>query len=85
KPIPQGFKMLALCKHGYTYGFMFTSWVDKFSDLHRNLYNGPTVFQLIMLLPYLNYRFVLYCDNYFSNIPLFKVLQEYSIAACRIT
>ncbi|PWW71596.1 hypothetical protein C7212DRAFT_54518, partial [Tuber magnatum] len=26
--------------------------------------------------------FILYCDNYFSNIPLFKALREYSIVAC---
>jgi len=95
KPIPQGFKMLALCERGYTYAFMFTSRVDRFSDLQRGLYNGPSqqalsptssaVFQLMMSLPYTNYRFVLYCDNYFSNIPLFKALREYSIAACGTT
>ena len=92
KPIPQGFKMLALCERGYTYAFMFTSRVDKFSDLKDSLYQGqskqilsPTshaVFQLMMSLPYTTHRFILYCDNYFSNIPLFKALREYSIAAC---
>ena len=95
KPIPQGFKMLPLCEHGYTYAFMFTSRVEKFSDLQRSLYNGPSqqalsptssaVFQLMMSLPYEHNRFVLYCDNYFSNIPLFKALREYSIAACGTT
>lgn len=92
KPIPQGFKMLALCERGYTYAFMFTSRVDKFSDLKDSLYQGPSkqslsptshaVFQLMMSLPYTTHRFILYCDNYFSNIPLFKALREYSIAAC---
>lgn len=95
KPIPQGFNMLALYECGYTYAFMFTSWVDKFSDFQRNLYNGssqqvlsPTssaVFQLMMSLLYAQYRFVLYCDNCVSNIPLFKAVREYSIAACWTT
>lgn len=33
-------------------------------------------------LPYKNYHFTLYCDNYFLNIPLFQVLREYGIGAC---
>ena len=92
KPIPQGFKMLALCERGYTYAFMFTSRVDNISDLNDSLYQGqskqilsPTshaVFQLMSALPYTTHRFILYCDNYFSNIPLFKAVHEYSIAAC---
>jgi len=35
-----------------------------------------------MSLPYTTIRFILYCDNYFSNIPIFKAFREYSIAAC---
>lgn len=90
KPIPQGYKMLALCECGYTYAFMFTSSVDSFTDLNNNLYTGtqklsPTsraVFQLVMSLSFRFFRFILYCDNYFSYIPLFTALREYSIAAC---
>ena len=42
KPIPQEFKMAALSDYGYTYAFMFTSRIDKFSDLQKSLYNGPS-------------------------------------------
>jgi hypothetical protein len=81
--------MLALCERGYTYSFMFTSRVDGFTDL-LHIYQGsqhlsPTsyaVFQLMTTLPYSSHRFTLYCDNYFSNIPLFKALREYHIGAC---
>ena len=95
KPIPQGYKILALCEREYTNSFIFTSWLDKFSNLNRTLYNGPSrqnlsptshaVFQLVSALPYITYRFILYTDNYFSNIPLFKALREYSIGACGTT
>jgi len=40
------------------------------------------VIQLCLTLPYQTHRFVLYCDNYFSNIPLFHILRSYGIAAC---
>jgi len=90
KPIPQGYKMLSLCKRGYTFSFLFTSRVDKFYHLNI-LYDRPSrqslsptswaVFQLLSSLPSQSHRFILYCDNYFSNIPLFIALREYSIAA----
>jgi len=40
KPIPDGFKILALCKHGYTYSFMYTSRVDQFSGHRYSLQNA---------------------------------------------
>lgn len=89
KPIPQGYKMLAVCEHGYTFSFMFTSQSESFSDI-LDIYQGPqalsptskAVFQLATTLPAQRFRFTLYCDNYFSNIPLFTALREYSISAC---
>jgi len=89
KPIPQGYKMLAICEHGYTFSFMFTSQSESFSDI-LDIYQGtqslsPTskaVFQLATTLPAQRFRFTLYCDNYFSNIPLFTALREYNISAC---
>jgi hypothetical protein len=160
KPIPEGYKILALCERGYTYSFMYTSRVDSFSDLRmpekplesrshgppttvgiqiagvqtsgvQGVQSGPgnqttssvqsapgnqttprvqsapreqaagvqarpsigespslsktsrAVLQMCLELPYQTRRFVLYCDNYFSNIPLFSVLRAYGIAACR--
>lgn len=90
KPIPKGYKVFALCERGYTYSFMFSSRLDSFSNLDSNLYLGDqrlsatshTVFQLVMSLPVQSHRFILYCDNYFSNIPLFVALREYMVAAC---
>jgi len=32
KPIPLGYKVLALAERGYTFGFIFTSRVESFSD-----------------------------------------------------
>lgn len=89
KPIPQGYKMLALCEHGYTFSFMFTSNSESISDM-LSLYHGverlsttsQAVFQLATTLPAQLFRFTLYCDNYFSNIPLFTALLEYQISAC---
>ncbi|PWW78006.1 hypothetical protein C7212DRAFT_175804 [Tuber magnatum] len=93
KPIPQGYKMLALCEKGYTFSFLFTSCIDKFYYFN-NLYNvvnsqslsstSCTVFQLLSSLPSQTYHFILYCNNYFSDFPLFIVLWEYSIATCSI-
>jgi len=40
------------------------------------------VLRLATALPYQQYRFILYCDNYFSNIPLFQALRYLQIAAC---
>jgi hypothetical protein len=92
KPIPEGYKIMALCEKGYTYAFMYTSRVDSFSDLRapvQPIANGPSisntsrsVLQMCLQLPYQHHRFVLYCDNYFSNIPLFSILRYYGIAAC---
>ena len=74
KPIPEGFKILALCEHGYTYSFMYTSRVDQFSgprhnlpqalpnpEEGNNLHLSPTshaVFSLATQLPYQQYRFL---------------------------
>lgn len=92
KPTPEGYKIFALCEKGYIYSFLYTSRVDSFTDLHlevQPLVNGPTlcktsraVLQMCLQLPYNSHRFILYCDNYFSNIPLFTTLRQFGIAAC---
>jgi len=40
------------------------------------------VFGLCAQLQPLIHRFILFCDNYFSNIALFEALREFRIAAC---
>jgi len=86
-PIAEGYKVLALCQHGYTFSFMFTSNSESISNM-LSLYHGvarlsttsQTVFQLATTLPAHHFGFTLYCDNYFSNIPLFAALREYPIS-----
>jgi len=86
KPIPEGYKVLAMAEHGYTYSFIFTSRICSFSGL-MSYYTGPlslspTVLQLLIPLPFRIHRFILYCNNYFSNFPLFEALREFGIGAC---
>ena len=90
KPTPQGYKILALCDHGYTYSFIFTSRTNSFAELNSYLYSGqvklsPTsqaVYQLAYTLPSQQFSFTIYMDNYFSNIRLFHALRERHIGAC---
>jgi hypothetical protein len=84
KPTPEGYKILALCEHGYTYDFLFTSRVEKTpaSEPVRGLNAiGNQVWQLVKSLP-ANRAFNVYMDNYFSSIPLFKHLRDNNIGAC---
>jgi hypothetical protein len=92
KLIPKGYKTIALCERGYTWDFVFTSRVDSFTGLHPvhmfGLHLSATsqgLLQMCLSLPYEQYQFVFFCDNYFSNIPLFHVLRRYKISACRTT
>jgi len=90
KPIPQGYKVLALCDHGYTYSFLFTSRADSFAELNSHLYSGPlklsptscAVYQLACTLPINQFFFTIYMDNYFTNILLLKALRDRGIGAC---
>jgi len=53
-PIKQGYKIFALCSHGYTYGFLWYSVSQGIADLIRLDHLTPTasgVFQLAKLLP----------------------------------
>jgi len=90
KPIPQGYKVLALCDHGYTYSFLFTSRAESFAELNSSLYSGPlklsptscAVYQLACTLPFNQFFFTIYMDNYFTNILLLKALRDQGIGAC---
>lgn len=98
KPIPKGYKLLALCKHGYIWAFLLTLRVNNFMGFEKHYkpqgYEYPAwlpiklrtisraVFYLCSLLPFVQRRFILFYDNYFTNIPLFLALAYYGIAAC---
>ena len=84
KPTPEGYKVLALCNAGYTYSFMFTSRIEKNSEIEQIEHLskiGNQVYHLVKKLPF-NRGFNIFMDNYFSSIKLFKFLREKGIGAC---
>jgi len=88
KPINEGYKIFALCDHGYTYGFLWYSSTEGIAELSSTPPNlSPTsrgVLQLAQLLPS-HHRWNLLLDNYFTNIPLFEKLLELGIGAAGTT
>lgn len=85
--IKQGYKIFALCSHGYTYGFLWYSVSQGMAELVKLDYLTPTasgVFQLAKLLPERK-RWNLVLDNYFTNIPLFEELLKIGIGAAGTT
>jgi hypothetical protein len=88
KPIPGGSKILVVGEHGYIYVFLFMSREIYFTGFNKpyigpQLSNGTcinllatsrAVFYLCSLLPWNTHHFILFCNNYFSNIPLFQAL-----------
>jgi hypothetical protein len=99
KPIKIGYKIYGLAEAGYLYSFRFTSPSNLEQD--KGQYHGvkernqvfntklnslsQMVLDLCLDLPYESLSFILFTDNLFSNIPLFKVLREYGIGACGTT
>jgi Transposase IS4 len=84
KPTPEGYKILSLCDAGYTYTFMFTSRVEKNTNIEPVAglnETGRLVWHLVKQLPQTK-TFHVYMDNYFSNIPLFKYMRDNGIGAC---
>jgi len=89
KPIKEGYKIFALCDHGYTYGFLWYSSTQGIAELSPTLSDhlSPTsrgVLQLAQLLPS-HYRWNLLLDNYFTNVPLFEKLLELGVGAAGTT
>ena len=88
KPIPGGYKVIALCSMGYTIDWILTSRTEFFAELTKLPDLSPTssaVLQLCRSLDTGSYHFILYMDNGFSTIPLFQKLQEHKIGACGTT
>jgi len=90
KPIPRGYKMLALCDYGYTYAFLFTSNTESFAEPNSGLDCSPlrlsptsrAIYQLATCLPFDQFSFTIYIDSYFTNIPLLTALRERRIGTC---
>ncbi|KAF9920665.1 hypothetical protein BGZ65_011025, partial [Modicella reniformis] len=85
KPIPEGYKILALCESGYTYAFVYTSRIVPISGITKIAGLSETssaVVHLAKTLPFETRPFNIDMDNYFSNIPLFNHLRGLNIGAC---
>ena len=88
KPIPRGYKVIALCSMGYTIDWILTSRTESFAELVKLPDLSPTssaVLQLCRSLDTRRYHFIIYMDNGFSTIPLFQKLRECKIGACGTT
>ena len=88
KPIPRGYKVIALCSMGYTIDWILTARTESFAELTKLPDLSPTssaVLQLCRSLDTSSYHFIIYMDNGFSTIPLFQKLREHKIGACGTT
>lgn len=98
KPIKEGYKIFALCVHGYTYGFLWYSSTQGIAELSSPAASSSTtslrtpsltptskgVLHLAKLLP-AHFRWNLMLDNYFTNVPLFEQLLAMGIGAAGTT
>ena len=85
KAASHGFKIYSLCVQNYLYNFLFTSKVSKISLLEKikGLSDSSSmVLQLAKSLPK-PYSYVVYMDNFFTNVKLYTALKELGIGACR--
>jgi len=87
KPIPVGYKVLAICDSGYTLNWLFTSRVDSISCLEKHPNLSPTGSVVLQLCRTLNpaKRHIVYMDNPFSTVLLFRKLRKMSIGAVGTT
>ena len=87
KPIPVGYKVLAICDSGYILNWLFTSRVDSIACLEKHPNLAPTGSAVLQLCRTLNpaKRHIVYMDNAFSTVPLFCELQKISIGAVGTT
>jgi hypothetical protein len=86
KPIHQGYKLFALAEHGYIWWFIWSSRKYSFGPdviLHPDLTStGSMVYRLVKRLPK---HSKVYLDNYFTSIPLFRLLREEGYGLCGTT
>lgn len=85
KPLPVGYKVIALCCSGYTIDWILTSRTESFPGLQRKPELSPTssaVLQLCWTLETNIYNFIVYTDNGFTTIPLYRTMGEKGIGAC---
>jgi len=87
KPIPVGYKILAICDTGYTLDWLYISQVDSVASLIKQPNLSPTSSAILQLCSILDRhrRYVVYMDNAFSTILLFRELWKLSIGAVGTT
>jgi hypothetical protein len=90
KPISQGFKLYILTDHGYIYHFYpasHTQGVIKVGKPSEGLTKtGQMVYKLVQTLPGREDQiYHVYLDNFFTSVPLFKLLRDIQIGACGTT
>ena len=89
KPIKQGYKIYALADAGYIWWFIWASRKQGLTDTvkykHLSL-TASMVLQTVKRLPSRHqYLYTIYMDNYFSSIPLFRLMRSSGYGACGIT
>jgi Transposase IS4 len=86
KPIQQGYKLFALVEHGYIWWFIWFSRKYSFKAevvLRPDLIaTGSMVYYLVKYIPKFSR---VYLDNYFTSIPLFRLLRSKGYGLCRTT
>lgn len=76
KPITEGYKVFALCDIGYTFDWIFASWVDSSSGLNLPTELTPTS------LPGTFGHFNFYMYSYFTYQQLLAKLRDLGIGGC---
>jgi len=91
KPITEGYKVFAICDHGYTLNWRFHSSSSGISDLSSfykeiisiSASTVAIVYQLVeQTLPYCTHDFTVFTDNLFSTPDLFAKLRSMGVGAC---
>ena len=88
KAAGEGFKIYSLCSGDYLWDFVLTSPVHGISESTKvpGLTDiGSVVYNLSKQLPGGPNRYVVYTDNFFTNVDLFTALREIGIGAVGTT
>ena len=83
-----GFKIYSLCAENYLWDFVFTSPKHGISESKKVLgltETGSVVYNLCKQLPGGENRYIVYTDNFFTNVDLYTALREVGIGVVETT
>ena len=83
-----GFKIYSLCAKNYLWDFVFTSPIHGISEsikLPGHTDTGSVVYNLYEQLPGGTNRYIIYTDNFFTNVDLFTALRDIGIGGVGTT